>query len=193
MRRRLVLALVLSAVSHQSTADESHTPYAGLETREIATLSESDIADLEAGRGWGFPLAAELNAHPGPAHVLELAEDLDLSADQMVRIEAIFQEMQEEAIARGAEFVASERALNAAFARGGLDATELENLVNAAGKARADLRIVHLSRHLKTLGVLTTEQVDRYNVLRGYAAGPCASVPEGHNEAMWRRHNGCDG
>ena len=193
MRRHLILALILTAVSYQSAADESHAPYAGLETREIATLSQSDIADLEAGRGWGFALAAELNGHPGPAHVLELAEDLDLSVDQIERMDVIFQEMQEEAVARGAEFIVAERALNAAFALGGLDASELGALVNAAGQARADLRFVHLSRHLQTLDVLTMEQVDRYNVLRGYGTDPCASVPEGHNEAMWRQHNGCDG
>lgn len=193
MRRHIILALVLTAVSHQSAADETHTPYAGLETREIATFSESDIADLEAGRGWGFALVAELNGHPGPAHVLELAEDLSLSDDQIASMEVIFQEMQEEAVARGAEFIAAERALNAAFARGGLDATELAVLVNAAGDTRANLRFVHLSRHLQTLDVLTNEQVDRYNILRGYATDPCATVPEGHNEAMWRRHNGCDG
>lgn len=193
MRKHIILAIALAAVSHQSAADESHAPYAGLETREIATLSESDIADLEAGRGWGFALAAELNRHPGPAHVLELAEDLDLSVGQIGLMEMIFQQMQEEAVARGAEFIPAERALSAAFARGGLDATELAALVNVAGQARADLRFVHLSRHLQTLDVLNSEQVDRYNVLRGYAADPCASVPEGHNEAMWRRHNGCDG
>ncbi|WP_300061847.1 hypothetical protein [uncultured Roseobacter sp.] len=193
MCKYFILALALTIASDQGVADDSHTPYAGLETREIATLSESDIADLAAGRGWGFALAAELNGHPGPAHVLELAEDLDLSANQIARVELIFQEMQEGAVARGAEFIAAERALNAAFVRGGLDATELAALVNAAGQARAKLRFVHLSRHLLTLDVLTMEQVDRYNILRGYTADPCASVPEGHNEAMCRRHSGCDG
>ncbi|MCC1492809.1 Spy/CpxP family protein refolding chaperone [Cognatishimia sp. F0-27] len=192
MRRHLILALAVTAVCEQSAAEESHTPYTGLQTREIATLSEIDIADLEAGRGWGFALAAELNGYPGPAHVLELAEDLDLSVDQIARMDTIFQEMQEEAVARGAEFIAAERALSAAFAQEGLDATELGALVKAAGQARSDVRFVHLSRHLQTLDILTTEQVDRYNVLRGYAADPCASVPEGHNEAMWRRHNGCE-
>lgn len=192
MRKHIILAVALAAVGDQSAADDSHTPYAGLETREIATLSESDIADLEAGRGWGFALAAELNGYPGPVHVLELAEDLNLSDDQIARMELIFLEMREEAVARGADFISAERALHAAFARGGLDATELAALVNAAGQARADLRFLHLSSHLQKLDVLSMEQVDRYNIMRGYANDPCASVPEGHNEAMWRRHNGCD-
>jgi hypothetical protein len=28
-------------------------------------------------------------------------------------------------------------------------------------------------------------------VLRGYAEDPCLAVPEGHDAAMWRKHNGC--
>ena len=37
------------------------------------------MADLRAGRGMGLALAAELNGYPGPAHVLELADKLDLA------------------------------------------------------------------------------------------------------------------
>jgi hypothetical protein len=59
--------------------------------------------------------------------------------------------------------------------------------------ARADLRFVHLSRHLETPGLLTPDQIARYAALRGYADGDrCADVPAGHDPAMWRRHNGCD-
>ncbi len=193
MRVVFVSGLAVAVLSLPSLADENHTPYAGLESREIAALSESDIADLEAGRGWGLALPAELNGHPGPAHVLELAEELKLSADQVRQVEQIFDEMRREAIAAGTALIAAERALGAAFARGGLDPAELKAMVTAAGQARTTLRYVHLSRHLETLEILTAEQVARYTTLRGYTADPCASVPEGHNAQMWRRHNGCDG
>ena len=83
------------------------TPYAGLETREIATLSEKDVDDLLAGRGWGFALAAELNGYPGPAHVLELAEELALTETQRVEVQAIFDAMNARARVLGAEFVAT--------------------------------------------------------------------------------------
>jgi hypothetical protein len=47
---------------------------------------------------------------------------------------------------------------------------------------------------LETPPLLTADQIVRYNDLRGYdAADPCDAVPEGHDAAMWRRHNGCDG
>ena len=53
------------------------------------------------------------------------------------------------------------------------------------------LRYVHLAAHLKTLPLLTHDQIARYNVLRGYAGDPCANPPEGHDLSMWRKHNGC--
>lgn len=40
--------------------------------------------------------------------------------------------------------------------------------------------------------ILSAEQVARYNTLRGYAENPGASVPEGHDPVMRRRHNNCN-
>jgi hypothetical protein len=55
----------------------AQTPYAGMQTRPIKALSEQQVTDLEAGRGMGLALAAELNSYPGSSRVLELAEKLD--------------------------------------------------------------------------------------------------------------------
>ncbi len=60
----------------------SPTPYAGFQSRPIKALSEQQIADLKAGRGMGLALAAEMNGHPGPMHVLELGERLALTDAQ---------------------------------------------------------------------------------------------------------------
>src|SRR5256885_6759518 len=62
-----------------------HSPYAGLENRATKALSEQQLVDLRAGRGMGLALAAELNGYPGPLHVLELGEQLMLSAEQRQR------------------------------------------------------------------------------------------------------------
>ena len=61
-------------------------PYAGLQSRSVKTLSEQQMADLNAGRGMALALAAELNGYPGPVHAIELAEQLHLSprSDQQV-------------------------------------------------------------------------------------------------------------
>jgi hypothetical protein len=61
---RTVFACALILISSASIAE---TPYAGLQARQNKSLSEQQVADLEAGRGMGMALAAELNGYPGPA------------------------------------------------------------------------------------------------------------------------------
>src|SRR5712691_2371518 len=58
------------------------SPYAGEQQRSIKALSERDIAELQSGHGMGLAKSAELNGYPGPAHVLELAAPLELTAEQ---------------------------------------------------------------------------------------------------------------
>ena len=72
------------------TSVHAQTPYAGMQTRPIKALSDQQIADLKAGRGMGLALAAELNGYPGPLHVLELADKLDLSAEQRSSVQRLF-------------------------------------------------------------------------------------------------------
>lgn len=192
MIRILALLAASIAVVSSAAAEEGHTPYQGFESRDIASLSDQDIAALRDGSGWGLALPAELNGFPGPAHVLELADELGLSERQEQRVSAIFDAMRTDAIAKGEALIAAERNLDEGFRSGSLDAKQLRHLIEGAATARADLRFVHLSRHLMTLEILEEDQIAAYSVLRGYASDPCASVPEGHDATMWRRHNGCD-
>src|SRR6187455_816978 len=83
----------------------AQTPYAGMQTRPIKALSEQQVADLGAGRGMGLALSAELNGYPGPSHVLELADRLELSADQRIRVQQLFDSMKAEAIPVGSRLV----------------------------------------------------------------------------------------
>jgi len=183
---------LLVPVAAQDTA-AAPSPYAGLEAREIKSLSDNDIADLRRGAGWGLALAAELNGVPGPAHLLDLRDQIGLSPEQVTAIEAIFAAMQAEAQAAGERFIAAEAAIEAAFRAGNLAPDALRALIDASAAARAELRFIHLSRHLETPPLLTAGQIARYNDLRGYGTGdPCAAVPEGHDPAMWRRHNNCE-
>jgi len=190
---RIALVVATLWMPVMATAQEhGHAPYAGMQAREIKSLSEADLDELRRGAGWGLALPAELNGVPGPAHLLELSEEIGLSAAQVTALETIFDEMQQEARAAGQRFIAAEQALEAAFRAGGLDRERLGQLIDAAAEARAELRLVHLSRHLETPPLLSEAQIARYNELRGYgAADPCAAVPEGHNPEMWRRHNNC--
>lgn len=185
------LAPTVTHAQDHSPSD-SVSPYAGLQSRAIKSLSETDIAELRQGGGWGFALAAELNGVPGPAHVLELKNEMGLSAEQVARIEAIHEGMRAEAIAAGEQFIAAEAAIEEAFVVGSLDQQQLRSLIDRSESARANLRFIHLSRHLQTLPLLTDEQIERYKMLRGYGSATCGQVPEGHDAEMWRRHHGCD-
>lgn len=195
MIRMLAFLTASLAVSFPAAAEETHQhqqPYQGFERREIASLSKQDITALRGGSGWGLALPAELNGFPGPAHVLELADDLGLSESQEEQVSSIFDAMRVDAIAKGEALIEAERKLDEGFRSGSMDADQLRRLIEDAEAARADLRYVHLSRHLMTLELLDAEQVAAYAVLRGYASDPCASVPDGHDATMWRRHNGCE-
>src|SRR5256886_7380057 len=98
------------------TGASAQTPYAGMQARPIKALSDQQIADLRAGRGMGLALAAELNGYPGPMHVLELADALDLSGQQRTKMQELFAAMKAEAIPLGERLIAQEAELDKAFA-----------------------------------------------------------------------------
>lgn len=187
----LALALGLGTTTTAALA-QAPSPYAGFENRAIKSLSEADLEELRRGGGWGLALAAELNGVPGPAHLLELKEEIGLAPAQVAAIEAIHARMREEAQEAGARLIRAEEAIEAAFRDGGLEPARLRALIDAAAAARADLRFVHLRRHLDTPALLEPAQIAAYRRLRGYGSDPCAEVPAGHNPTMWRRHNNCD-
>lgn len=169
-----------------------HANYAGLQDRQIKSLSSDDIAELRRGSGWGLALPAELNGLPGPIHLLELQQELGLNRDQVVAIETLYQEMKAEAVVAGERFIDAEAALSQAFAAHSPAADQIQALLQEAAEARAELRYVHLSRHMETPELLSQDQLHKYRVLRGYEGSPCDNIPDGHNASMWRKHNGCD-
>lgn len=156
-------------------------PYAGQDNRAIASLSAGDIAALEAGEGWGLAKPAELNGYPGPAHVLELADELDLSAEQRDAVQAIFDAMQLRARTAGTAYIEAEAHLSRMFAMGHANTAMLTAQLNDSAAALASLRNVHLSAHLEVTPLLTEAQRARYAELRGYGAGADHSDHSGHS------------
>ena len=193
---KTVVAALLTISTSACGQDHKHadhaSPYAGFQDRKIKSLSNKDIEELRRGGGWGLALPAELNGLPGPLHLLELRSELNLSEEQAKSINLMYQEMRKNAVAAGERFIAAEAKLSQAFENSRIGEEELRSLLSEAALARAELRFVHLSRHLATPELLSQEQIRKYNVLRGYSDDPCESVPEGHDPNMWRRHNGCD-
>lgn len=163
----VVFVMVLAMLGGHSLASENSS-YAGEVTREIKSLSKAEVDGLLSGKGLGYGKAAELNGYPGPAHVLELSEELSLSADQRSETESIFFEMETSAKDIGAELVAAERALDEAFRSKKIDESSLSKLVEDIGNNESRLRAVHLNAHLQQTKILNDEQISSYMELRGY-------------------------
>jgi Spy/CpxP family protein refolding chaperone len=168
MTRLLILVFVAFA---SAALAQSQQPYAGLEGRTIKALSEQQIADLRAGRGMGLALAAELNGYPGPLHVLEMADALDLTTQQRAKAQELFVAMKAEAIPLGEQLLVQEAELDKAFASKTITAARLAASTEAIGVTQGALRQAHLKYHLLTLEVLTPAQIQRYAELRGYGGG----------------------
>jgi hypothetical protein len=158
---------------------QSHSPYAGFETRPIKALSNQQISELRSGLGMSLALAAELNGYPGPRHTIELAKELELSADQRNKVEVLFATMTAESVVIGENLIAQEADLDRQFADKTIKPAVLTSVVEAIGSTYAALRATHLKYHLLTLQMLTPAQARRYSELRGYE-GPSVHNPARH-------------
>ncbi len=164
MHKSLAACFVLlcgtSVIAQSSYVDE--------QGRQIKALSAERVAGLKAGRGLGYAKAAELNGYPGPKHVLELADDLGLDADQLRRTEALHETMLESAGELGQDLIAVEAELEEAFAEESISRERLVELVSRSARIEGQIRLIHLQAHLEQLELLDDEQVTEYMRLRGY-------------------------
>jgi Spy/CpxP family protein refolding chaperone len=171
MKLRTWLVIVAAVATPGSALAAGEAPYAGWDGRPIKALSAEQIDDLQSGRGMGLALPAELNGYPGPLHVLDLADQLGLTADQQAETERLFDEMQAKAISLGERVIAGEAALDRMFALGGPSEASVQAAAIELGRLQGALRAHHLRYHILMREVLSPQQVMRYRQLRGYAAG----------------------
>jgi len=157
----------------------AQSPYSGMQTRSIKALSEQQVADLTAGRGMGLALAAELNGYPGPSHVLELADELDLSAEQRARVQKLFDSMKQEALPLGSKLIEEETELDRQFSNHTVTPASLKSATAAIAATQGELRETHLKYHLITVTLLTDSQRQQYSKMRGY--GDHQSSPMQHH------------
>lgn len=169
----LAMAADLAAAQHRSqspagSSDHTAQPYAGTDKRPVKSLSEQQIADLQAGRGMSLALPAELNGYPGPLHVLEHAGALKLTPEQQQRTIALINSMKAETIPLGHRYIAQESELNTAFANSAITADMLAQITASIGQTQAALRAAHLRYHIVQKELLTPEQLKQYSIIRGY-------------------------
>lgn len=168
--RALVCASAIAAGAAAAQPPPPAPVDAAHQDGEIKALSRQDIEDYRAGRGMGLAKAAELNGYPGPAHVLELASQLELTPRQKAQTQALLRKMQGRAIALGEKLVEEERRLDRLFASRSVTEQALETAVARIAALQGELRAAHLRAHVEQSRLLTKEQIDRYGQLRGDGA-----------------------
>ena len=141
----IILILLLAS---PLTSFAQHAPYAGQHARAIKALSPSDIQSYLSGQGMGFAKAAELNHYPGPKHVLELEKALQLTEQQRVQTQVIFDSMQREAIQWGHQLIQAERHLDHLFSAQTVTEDALQDATRTLADYQGKLRHVHLRAHL---------------------------------------------
>jgi Spy/CpxP family protein refolding chaperone len=178
MSYHFVAALIVISLSAVAALAAGESPYVGQEKRAIKALSEQEIADYLNGAGMGSSKAAELNHYPGPRHVLDAAQVLALTPEQRKTTQAVVDAMRSRATGLGEQIVAKEAELDKLFASSSADANEMRRLVTDLAALQAEFRLAHLSAHLAMRDVLSTEQIAKYDMLRGY--GGAASGEHKH-------------
>ena len=179
-------------ISSSNTSSFQTSPYAGQELRDIKSLSDDDIQSLQNGTGeafGGMAKLAELNGYPGPRHVLDMASELQVTDGQRMEIERIYQNMSNDAKSIGAAIIDIEQDMDGAFANKTITEENLKSMLDKSADLYGQLRFVHLSAHLDTIQMLTIEQVQMYNTMRGYDSGSTDNTTSTTNDGSNSSHH----
>lgn len=163
-----IIGVVLGLAGFALTAiasGEQHEPPASGQPAHHACFAQDQQA-LERGEGFGMALAADRHGFPGPKHILELRERLELTPVQEEQVRRLFDRMQTRALEVGKQVLEREAELERLFASGSVDPLALQLLLNDIASLRAELRWVHLAAHLEARELLTSEQRARYQAFR---------------------------
>ena len=163
--------ILLVAFASSSVVYAQGASYAGQQSREIKALSEQERSDLLSGAGAGYAKAADLNGYPGPAHVVELGQQLHLSPQQLEASKLLLARHKAQARRLGAALIEAERVLDREFASGRAEREAVSRATAQIGSLQTELRLEHLRTHLAQADLLTPQQVAQYNELRGYGGG----------------------
>jgi Spy/CpxP family protein refolding chaperone len=172
-------------MSSSAASSSQISPYSGQEIRDIKSLSDNDVQSLQNGTGeafGGIAKLAELNGYPGPRHVLDIAQELQLTDRQRMEIELIYQNMSNNAKSIGSAIVAIEQDMDEAFANKTITEENLIALLDKSANLYGQLRFVHLSAHLDTAQIMTAEQIQMYNEMRGYDGGSIDNSSVSNND-----------
>lgn len=179
-------------ISSSDTSSSQISPYSGQEVRDIKSLSDKDVQSLQNGTGeafGGIAKQAELNGYPGPRHVLDIASELQLTDQQRMEIELIYQNMSKKAKSIGVGIITIEQDIDRVFADKTINEENLKLMLDKSGDLYGQLRFVHLSAHLDTMQILTIEQLQMYNKIRGYDSGGTDNSSISNDNSSHQQHS----
>src|SRR5499433_2843028 len=159
----MVLAL-LGAAASESWGQHGHGHAGGHQAAETCSAEFDKV--VGEGRGFGLAFAADQNGYPGPLHVLELKDQLKLTADQEAKAQALLHAMFAESKPKSARLLEAEAKLRRLFADRAADDAAVRAAVAEVERARSEVRLVHLLTHLRTRDLLTEDQRRIYHAAR---------------------------
>jgi Spy/CpxP family protein refolding chaperone len=125
-----------------------------------------DRESLENSEGAGMGSYADLNGYPGPKHVLDMQDSLNLSEEQLKDVQSIFDAMKESTRSTGEAIIAREVELESLFRSGKATREVVKRVSKEIGALRGELRAAHLVAHIQAKQVLTKDQIATYDSLR---------------------------
>jgi Spy/CpxP family protein refolding chaperone len=134
--------------------------------RRMQAALEERNGVIAKGLGAGLAFPADQNSYPGPLHVLEHKDALQLTAPQERRMAALQAAMFAASRPASRRLLEAEDRLRRLFADGVADESRVRAAVADVERAWTDVRLVHLLTHLQARVVLTEEQRRIYHEVR---------------------------
>lgn len=158
---------LMTTFSHaQSESDTAEEATDASDIEALQAMPRRQFNNLLQGRGMGAARIADLKGYPGPMHVLEMAEELEISDTQREQTEQIMQRMRSTAQQRGRELIEAERKLEALFDGGAVQPSAVDAALLEIANLQAKVRAAHLHAHIEQARVMNDEQIAKYTELR---------------------------
>jgi len=153
--------MIVCKVSAQTLADS-----ATIKKSTLKTITDEEYTALLNGKDlFHMSLAAELNHYPSPEKALKYKKELDLSPQQLAKLNPIVKELHRKILEMGLIIIRNERTLDSIFKYNKLDNGSLIFYANRYGLYQGELRNVILQSCLVTKNLLTPQQVRKIESL----------------------------
>ena len=139
----------------------------GMDGGMLGGVSAQEKEALLKGAGLGAGMIAMMNGYPGPKHVLEMGDELGLTAEQRESIGKTYGKVKAESVEFGTELVEKDEKLTALFASGSVSTGEVEKLSREIGELQGRVRAAHLNAHVETYDALTPAQREQLSSMQG--------------------------